>query len=142
MDKARKILIYLNQLRIVGMCQHERRFLVRDMRHDDHCIHTALCRIGERRDHIVIQNQIRSHDVHIFSRLVDDVQVELVSDRLPVDRAVGKRNGKAVHVELRGVEIIAGVQISAVIEIGVQLFHTDVPHLEKHHGKIIHRIAL
>ena len=80
------------------MGQHKGVFLIRDMGHNDDRIHSALGRIGEGRHHIVVQDQVRRHNVYISSCLVDDIQIDLVAHRLPVQGAVGKRNGIAVHV--------------------------------------------
>ena len=92
------------------------------MRHDDDRVHPALCRIGQGCDHIIIEHQIRGHNVHIFFCLIDNIQIKLVSHRFPVDRAVRKRDRKSVHVKLRRMEIIPGIKIWAVIKIRIRLF--------------------
>ena len=74
MYKPRHILIDLHaglkKLRVIRPGQEVRIDLIRNMRHDDDRLNTALCRKRQRSDHITVQDQIRCHDMHIIAGFV------------------------------------------------------------------------
>ena len=105
------------------------------MRHYDKYLHAPVCRIGQRHHHLVIQNQVRRHDMHIGMRRVDDIQVNLLPHPLRPQGADAVRNHKAVP----GLRRVGG---QAVFFISLRLLFGLVPHLQEHVNKALHRRAL
>ena len=67
---------------------------------------------------------------------IDHIQIDLLSYRFIVQRAVPVRNHKARSTVCR--HISRNVQIPGVIFF----LHVDVPHLQEHQGKAANRISL
>ena len=99
MDKSRHKLINLHtmadQILVVRPGNRIDQPLVGNVRHDDGNLHPALRGVDERRDHLVIQNQIRRHDVHIVLRPVQNIHVNRPPDEVIIVRIIPERHDKS-----------------------------------------------
>ena len=92
MYKSRCILIDLhsafNQFFIICLCYRECIPFIRNMRHDDDHFNTTFGCTYKCCQHLIIQYQIRSHDMHILLRMIQDMEIHLFSNVLMVKRTV------------------------------------------------------
>ena len=87
--------------------------------------------------HLVIQDQIRRHDVHIAGGRMDHVQVHFLAHPLVIQRAVGVGQHVTVGLQSDFFQILYNI-----IFEGIQIFFRDIPHLQKHQRKAHDRIAV
>ena len=92
MHKARCILIdlyaRLQQLRIIRPCNRKDNLFVRYMRQDQLDIHTSSRCIGQCCDQLIVNDQIRCHDVHVLLCLVQHIQINALCNIKTVDRVI------------------------------------------------------
>ena len=74
MYESRRVLIdlhtTLDQFLIIGLCHCKCIPFIRNMRHDDDHLDATLRRTGQCGKHLIIQDQIWCHDMHIFFCMV------------------------------------------------------------------------
>ena len=151
MDEARRVFIDadsgLNQLPVAGTRQKIGNPLVRNPgRHDPH-IDTRLRRKRQRRHHFIVNNQVRRVDPDIVVCLRDNVQVNILTDRLIVERRITVRLHIAIVLKLLlvvqpGAErcpllhqtVPAARKPRQILQLPVG-FCDDAPHLKEHHSE-------
>ena len=68
------------------------------MGHDDDCLHSPLCGILKSVDHLIVQNQIGRHNVDVFFRMAQNIQVDLLSHIFLIQRTVAVWNHESGSV--------------------------------------------
>ena len=136
--KPRRILVNLytcfHQFFIISSRNDERIFLVRNMRHQDHHLDAPPRRVRQRSDHLVIQDQIRRHNMYIILGGIQNIQIDSASyPRFPVRTDV-IRNKKAIGLLIIFLQRLI-LQICLLFRLG------NVPHFQKHERKPFHSIA-
>ena len=100
------------------------------MRGDDPDIHPALGGVGEGGHHLAADNQIRGGDMDIPFRFINQVQINVLTDRFIIERVIGKGLDIAVRGELYLLMDMRTVQLI------IGLFAADkVPHGQKHNSQ-------
>ena len=138
MHKARRIFVDAHarphQRRIIRLRQRIRRGLVRHARQDQPHVHAALGGIDQRVFQLAVQNQIRRHDVDVFLRAAEDVNVHALAELILVQRTIPIGDDEARRAD----------RLFRRIEIGI--IHRpallDVPHLQKHQREAAHSVAV
>ena len=96
-------------------------------------VDASLCSYLKSSSDLVRQNEIRRHDPAVFLRVVDHVEIYVLTDRFVIQRAVAVRNAItrcALHrLQLNGFK--RHHVIFFMLQIG------KVPHLNKHRGKAL-----
>lgn len=122
-----------DQFPVVGAGQGEDGFLVRAAgRHQLH-VHAALGGKDQRRDHLMVDDQIGRHNVDIFLGAVKDVQIDRLADIVPIERAVSVWNDPAGGVHRGRCRQIAGAVLHPTV--------LRVPHLQEHQREGADRLA-
>ena len=140
-NEARLVLINLytvfKQPAVIRVRKREGDLLVRHMRQDELDLHAAARGVGQRRDHLVVNDEIRRHDVYVTVGTVDDIHIDHLADEVAVERAVAIGDDIAHFLfmrRLRHVEILA-------VDFGRKVHGADVPHLQKHQRQAAHGVA-
>ena len=139
-DEARLVLIDLHaavqKAAVIGVRQRKGDLLVRHVRQDELYLDAALRGVGQRRDHLIVDDEIRRHNVHIAVGAVDDVHIHHFADEIAVERTVavgddeaGRRARRLGHIEI------------ARIGFGSKVHLVVIPHLEEHQRQIPHGTA-
>ena len=151
MDEARCIFIDpdtgLNQLPVTGTRQEIGDPLVRNPRRHNPDIDTRLRRKRQRRHHFIVNNQVRRVDPDIVVCLRDNVQINILTDRLIVERRITVRLYIAIVLKLLlvvqpGAErrpllhqtVPAARKPHQILQLPIG-FCDNAPHLQKHHGE-------
>ena len=83
MNKTRCILINFyttfEQRFIMGLCQKENHFLVRDSRCHNPYIHATLCSVAQAHQHLIINDQVWCENIYIPLCMVDNIQINILS---------------------------------------------------------------
>ena len=122
---------FLDQFGIKGLGHGKHVFFVGNVGHGDAHVHAALRRVDERALHLSVQDEVGRVDVHIFLRVVDDLQVQIFAD-VPF---LGAR-----RVAERRAENVPRGAVRKVLCV-IFLFAAQRPELEKHGGKVLHHSA-
>ena len=100
-DKARRILVQLypcrRQVLIVGFRQRIGRLFIRDARQDQLHIHPTLGSEFQSRLHLVVQNEIGCHDMHVVLGPVENVHIDALPHLIIVQWTVAVGH----HIALR-----------------------------------------
>ena len=92
MDEPRRVFIDLHacvqQGRIVRFGHEKYHRFIRDSRHQDAHIHSALRRQAERILHLIADQQIRRSDIDIIFRLIQNIDIDILSKLFIVQRRV------------------------------------------------------
>ena len=100
-DKARRILVQLHsrrrQVLIVRFCQRIGGLLVRNARQDQLHIHSTLGSEFQGRLHLVVQNEIGRHDMHVVLGPVENVHIDALPHLIIVQWTVAVGH----HIALR-----------------------------------------
>ena len=141
MDKSRLKLPDLHpavqKLLIISMGQEKGVLLIRDMGHDDHHLHPSLCREYQGVKGLVVQNQVRRHDMHIFFCLIQHIHVHVFAHRLVVQRGIAVGD----HVTLpAGSRFRRCLFVPQIPLIGNRRPVPDIPHLQEHGRKALHPV--
>ena len=144
MNKTRRVFIDsdtgFQQGFIMGLCQCIGNLLVRNPR-QNHChIHPPLRSIFQSSLHLPIQNQIGCHDVHIPKRPVEDIHVNPLSQLVIIQRPVPVRHNIASRL-LCSVALRNRCRKYELFR-KFQCFFIDIPHLQEHQRKALHRLSL
>ena len=103
-------------------------------------IHATFCRQSQLSRHLITDDQIRSCHIEAFFRCLDQVQVDILSHRLSVQRRI--RIGLYIAGRLLHISVfhtfLRRLQILFIIR--VRLSH-NIPHFQEHHGKVLYRSA-
>lgn len=135
-DEARRILVDfhpgLQQHLVVGTGHRMHVYLVGIIRGDDPYIDAALRGDPQRRDHLVVEDQVRRGDPHVVLRAVDDLDIGVLRHVLVVERAIAEGLHEPIGLalerrqELEHVEVLAG---------------REHPQLQEHLRQVPHRVA-
>ena len=141
MNKSRRVLINfypaLYERCIVGLREQENHLLVRNPRRHNPHVHTVLRRVAERRQHLMVNDQIRCEDIDVILCPVYDIQVNIFAHILMIQRAVTVRLHEPVI--LKGCFLMLCRHKPAVIFRGMD---DVIPHGQKHAGQTPDRLAL
>ena len=99
---------------------------VRNARRDDAHVNACFCRYAERRDHLVVQNQIRRHDPEPAAGGLDEALEDRRAHVLVVQRAVCKR--LQIALALRILRIVRAERGHILLQP-----RDIVPDAEEHH---------
>ena len=139
MNESRTVLINLNttlyQFLVICLCHHKCIPFIRNMWHNDNYFHSTLGYPRQCHDHLIIQDQVRSHNMNIFLRMIQNMEINFFTDILIVIRAVSVRN----YISQFSPEFFSSrCQIFCIVfsPTGIQ-----IPHLKKHHSKTLYRIT-
>ena len=139
MYKSRCILIdlypALDQFLIIGLCHSKCIPLIRNMRHDDDHLNTTFRRTDQCRKHLVIQDQIRGHDMHIFFCMVQNMEIYFFSYIFMIKRAVCIWN----HISQFFIQCIRF--FGQIFSIRLHAPHIHIPHLQKYHRQALDSIT-
>ena len=140
MNKTRCILINFyttfEQRFIMGLRQKENHFLIRDSRcHDPH-IHTTLCSVAQTHQHLIVNDQIRRKNIHIPLCMVDNIQINILSYCLMIQRCITIRLYKAVSLK-RFFLVYLWHELFVILRGMVDV----IPHFQKHHSHTPHSFA-
>ena len=101
MNKARRILVQLHprcrQVLIVGFRQRIGRLFIRDARQDQLHIHPTLGSEFQSRLHLVVQNEVGRHDMHVVLGPVENVHIDALPHLIIVQWTVAVGH----HIALR-----------------------------------------
>ena len=138
MHKTRRILVNLHtglhQFLIIRSGDDERIFFIRDMGHQDHHLDATPGRIRQRPDHLMIQDQIRRHDMYIFPCRIQDIQI------YPPPRPCFSVRADVIW-DKKSVRFSVKFRSRLVFQIGFLSLFSDVPHFQEHKSKPFHRVA-
>ena len=126
----------LQKRREVAAGQLEGDLLVRDAGGVDAHVHPPLGRQGKRGLDLVVQDQVGRGDKQAVPRLVDQFQIGILRDALPVHRAVGVGLHQAVGGKGRGAVGLRAEMLKLAVGGAV-----GVPELQEHDGKAPGRVA-
>ena len=83
MDKSGRVFIDfhtgLQKFIVVGLRKGKGSFFIRNMGHDDADFHTTFCGIGQSQNHLMVQDQVRCHDMYIVLCRIQYIQIYLFS---------------------------------------------------------------
>ena len=88
------------QLRIIRLGKKEYHFFIRHSRSHDPHIYSAFCSKAESCHHFIVNDQIRRTDIHITLCPVDNIQINIFSQCLPVKRSICKGLYKSASLKL------------------------------------------
>ena len=140
MDKARGIFINadacFDKLAVIRARGEMDDALIEAARGDDADIDTALGRGAERGYHTVIDDEIGSHDVDVFSRFRDHLRIHVVGDVLIIERRIRKGKHEAI-VFLNGAGCfpprIKGFDVICDLDVRLpSLGGHELPRFQKH----------
>ena len=139
MDKSRRIFIDLypacDQFLIISLRKIKCIRLIRNMWHNNLHFYSTFCSSCQRINHLIVQDQIRCHNMHILLGMIQDVEIHFFSYILMVKRTVSIWDDVTVFAaEPR----LLFCQILCII---LRLSLRNIPHLQEHHGKTLHGIA-
>lgn len=138
-DKAGGVLVNLDprikQGGVVSFRQGVGGLFIRHAGQDQAHIHPPLGRKAQGGLHLAVQNQIGRHDVDIPLGPVQNVHIDPLAHLVFVQRAV-----PVGHHPAPG--LLAGGRGHAEKAGELRLLFGDRPHLQKHQGKALHRLAL
>ena len=141
MDEAFAVLINahtgFDQLTVIGAGGHVHQLFVPAVGRDNPHVHPAFRRLGQRGNQKIIDNQIWRINIHIFLGVIDDLQIDLLTDIFRVGGAVAIGLGQAVVGIGTGL-IPPGVIPGVVLLIPV----AGVPQPQKHQGEAPGRFPL
>ena len=144
MQKARGIFInphtLTHQSGIIGSGHTVNDFFIRNTRGKYPYIHATFCRQSQLSRHLITDDQIRSCHIEAFLRRLDQVQVDILTHRLSVQWRI--RIGLYIAGCLLHISIFRTFLrcLQILFIIGIRLSH-NIPHFQKHHGKILYRSA-
>ena len=138
MDKTRRVLVDPHpggqQASVVGLGQSVGQALVRDAGKDEAYVYAPLGGEFQRRLHLLVQDQIGGHDVHIVPCPVQNVQIHPFAHPFPVQGTVGIGHDEA---RCPGAALRRRVQSLPAL----QPARLQVPHLQEHQREAAHRLA-
>ena len=117
MQKSRLILINLypgfQQLLIIRLCQKKHQLLIWNPRRHNPHIHATLGSQTQRCHHLIINDQIRRTDINIILCFIYDIQINILTDDLFIQRSITKRLNKSITFKF--LSMISVRKISLII---------------------------
>ena len=105
------------------------------MRHDDDHLNTTLRRTDQCSKHLIIQDQIRGHDMHIFFCMVQNMEIYFFSYIFMIKRAVCIWN----HISQFFIQCI--LFLGQIFSIRLHAAHIHIPHLQEYHRQALDSIT-